>query len=106
MGIWQKRLGAGQDGWNTQIKVNPTQVHAHMGHHVREEGGRGHELEHGGQISAPKFELKLSLLVLWMSHQYANVFLKSILCVQRYSSTLSPGFKDEDLGSSPAPLVG
>ena len=31
MGIWQKRLGK-----NTEIKVNPTQVSAHLGHPVFE----------------------------------------------------------------------
>ena len=32
MGIWQKRLGSCTRLWNTQIKVNPTQVHDHMDH--------------------------------------------------------------------------
>ena len=34
MGIWQKRLGSRARWWNTQIKVNPTQVHEQMGHPV------------------------------------------------------------------------
>ena len=32
MGIWQKWLGRWARWWNTQIKVNPTQVHEQMGH--------------------------------------------------------------------------
>ena len=32
MGIWQKRLGSLPRWWNTDIKVNPTQVSAHLGH--------------------------------------------------------------------------
>ena len=31
MGIWQKRLGSWAGWWNTQIKVNPTQIHEQMG---------------------------------------------------------------------------
>ena len=34
MGIWQKRLGSWARWWNTEIKVNPTQVSAHLGHPV------------------------------------------------------------------------
>ena len=34
MGIWQKQLGSLARWWNTQIKVNPTQVSAHLGHPV------------------------------------------------------------------------
>ena len=34
MGIWQKRLGSWARVWNTQIKVNPTQVYNHMGRPV------------------------------------------------------------------------
>ena len=30
-GIWQKRLGSWARWWNTEIKVNPTQVYEHMG---------------------------------------------------------------------------
>ena len=32
MGIWQKRLVSWARWWNTEIKVNPTQVSAHLGH--------------------------------------------------------------------------
>ena len=32
MGIWQKRLGRRARWWNTQIKVNSTQVHKQMEH--------------------------------------------------------------------------
>ena len=31
IGIWQKRLGIWTRWWNTQIKVNPSQVHENMG---------------------------------------------------------------------------
>ena len=34
MGIWQKRLGNWARWWNTEIKVNPTQASAHLGHPV------------------------------------------------------------------------
>ena len=34
MGIWQKRLGRWARLWNTQIKVNQTQVHKHVNHPV------------------------------------------------------------------------
>ena len=34
VGIWQKRLGSWARWWNTEIKVNPTQVYEHMGHPV------------------------------------------------------------------------
>ena len=34
MGIWQKRLGSWARLWNTEIKVNPTQVYEHMGRPV------------------------------------------------------------------------
>ena len=34
MGIWQKRLGRLARWWNTDIKVSPTQVSAHLGHPV------------------------------------------------------------------------
>ena len=34
MGIWKKRLGSWARWWNTEIKVNPTQVSAHLGHPV------------------------------------------------------------------------
>ena len=34
MGIWQKRLGSSASRWNTEIKVNLTQVSAHLGHPV------------------------------------------------------------------------
>ena len=34
MGIWQKRLGSWASWWNTEIKVNPTQVYEDMGHTV------------------------------------------------------------------------
>ena len=35
MGIWQKRLGSWASWWNTEIKVNPTQVYEDMGHPVQ-----------------------------------------------------------------------
>ena len=35
MGIWQKRPGKWARWWNTQIKINPTQVHKQMGHPVQ-----------------------------------------------------------------------
>ena len=34
MGIWQKRLGSWARWWNTEIKVNLTQVSAHLVHPV------------------------------------------------------------------------
>ena len=34
MGIWQKRQGSWARWWNTQSKVNPTQIHEQMGHPV------------------------------------------------------------------------
>ena len=34
MGIWQKRLDRWARWWNTEIKVNSTQVSAHLGHPV------------------------------------------------------------------------
>ena len=34
MGILQKRLGSWARWWKTEIKVNPTQVSAHLGHPV------------------------------------------------------------------------
>ena len=34
MGIWQKCLGSWARWWNTEIKVNPTQVSAHLAHPV------------------------------------------------------------------------
>ena len=34
IGIWQKRLGIWPKWWNTQIKVNPAQVHVQMEHPV------------------------------------------------------------------------
>ena len=36
VGIWQKWLGRWAGRWNTQIKVNPTQIHEQMGHPVGE----------------------------------------------------------------------
>ena len=33
-GIWQKQLGSWASWWNTEIKVNPTQVRQEMGHPV------------------------------------------------------------------------
>ena len=35
MGIWQKRLGSWTRWWNTEIKVNPAQGSAHLGHPVK-----------------------------------------------------------------------
>ena len=34
MEIWQKRLGKWARWWNTQMKINPTQVHEQMGHPI------------------------------------------------------------------------
>ena len=34
MEIWQKQLGKWARWWNTQMKINPTQVHEQMGHPI------------------------------------------------------------------------
>ena len=48
MGIWQKRLGSWVRWWNTEIKVSPTHVSAHLGHPVvapSEEAASGESAE-------------------------------------------------------------
>ena len=56
MGIWQKWLDRWARWWNTQIKVNPTQVHGQMGNPV-------HDVEtqfqlHGGQLQGRAMPLE------------------------------------------------